>query len=110
MAKSDGWRTRDVREMIDRIEMEGVSRGARRCGIRSVKRGCVEGIGSCVQGEILRDMRESMRERDSWSGRELPIWRTAGGERIRGGIAGHFVALCFHFLLLFLLSHFREIC
>ena len=86
MAKSDGWRTRDVREMIDRIEMEGVGRGARRCGIQSVERGCVEGIGSCVRGEILRDVRESMRERDSWSGRELPIWRAAGGERIGGGI------------------------
>ena len=68
MAKSDGWRTRDVREMIDRIEMEGVSRCAQRCGIQSIERGCVEGIGSCVRGEILRDMRESMRERDSWSG------------------------------------------
>ena len=86
MAKSNGWRTQDVREMIDRIEMEGVGRGARRCGIRSVERGYVEGIGSYVRGEILRDMRELMRERDSWSGRELPIWRTAGGERIGGGI------------------------
>ena len=86
MAKSDGWRTRDVREMIDRIKMEGVDRGARRCGIRSVERGCVERIGSCVRGEILWDMRESIRERDSWSGRELPIWKTAGGERIGGGI------------------------
>ena len=46
----------------------------------------MERIGSCVRGEILRDIRESMRERDSWSGRELPIWRTAGGERIGGGI------------------------
>ena len=86
MAKGDGWRTRDVREIIDRIEMERVGRGARRCGIRSVERGCVEGIGSCVRGKILRDVRESMRERDSWSGRELPIWRAAGGERIGGGI------------------------
>ena len=75
-----------MREMIDRIEMEGVGRGARRCGIRSVERGGVEGIWSRVQGEILRDMRESMRESDSWSGQELPIWRTAGGKRIGGGI------------------------
>ena len=73
MAKSDGWRTRDMREMIDRIEMEGVGRGARRCGIRLVERGCVEGIWSRVRGEILRDMRELMRERDSWLGQELSI-------------------------------------
>ena len=53
---------------MDRTEVEGVDRGARRCGIQSVERGCVEGIGSCVRGEILRDVRESMRERDSWSG------------------------------------------
>ena len=68
MAKSDGWRTRDVREIMDRTEVEGVNRGARRCGIPSVERGRVEGVGSCVRGKILRDMRESMRERDSWSG------------------------------------------
>ena len=68
MVKSDGWRMQDVREMIDRIKMEGVDRGVQRCGIRSVKRGCVEGIGSCVQGKILWDMQESMQERDSWSG------------------------------------------
>ena len=86
MAKSDGWRTRDVREVMDRIEMEGVDRGVRRCGIQSVEQGCVEGIWSCVQGEILQDMWESMRERNRWSGRELSIWRTAGGERIGGGI------------------------
>ena len=63
----------DVREMMDQIEIEGVNRGARWCGIPSVEQGCVEGIGSCVRGEILRDMRESMRERDRWSGRELSI-------------------------------------
>ena len=73
MAKSDGWRTRDMREMIDRIKMEGVDRGARWCGIQSVEQGCVEGIWSRVRGEILRDMQESMRERDRWSGRELLI-------------------------------------
>ena len=66
MAKSDGWRTWDVREMMDQIKMEGVGRGARRCGIPSVEQGCVEGVGSCVRGEILRDMRESMQERDHW--------------------------------------------
>ena len=87
MAKSDGWRTRDVREMMDRTEVEGVDRGARRCGVQSVEQGCVEGIWGRVRGEILRDVRESMRERDSWSGRELLIWRAAGGERIGGGIA-----------------------
>ena len=58
-----------------------------RCGIQSVEQGCVEGIGSCVRGEILRDMRESMWERDRWSGQELLIWRTAGGKRIGGGIS-----------------------
>ena len=73
MAKGDGWRMWDVREIIDRIEMERVGRGARRCGIRSVERGCVEGIWSHVRGEILWDMRELMRERDSWLGRELSI-------------------------------------
>ena len=51
MAKGDGWRMWDVREIIDRIEMERVGRGARRCGIRSVERGCVEGIGSCVEAK-----------------------------------------------------------
>ena len=64
-----------------------VNRGAQRCGIQLVKQGCVEGIGSCVRGEILRDMWESMRERDRWSGQELLIWRTAGGKRIGGGIS-----------------------
>ena len=73
MAKGDGWRTRDVREIIDRIEMERVGRGTRRCGIQSVEQGRVEGIWNRVRGEILRDMRESMRERDRWSGRELSI-------------------------------------
>ena len=57
MAKSDGWRMRDVREMIDQIEMEGVGRGARRCGIRSVERGCVEGTlgakGNIPSGYIV---------------------------------------------------------
>ena len=66
--------------------MEGVDRGARRCGIQSVEQGCVEGIWSRVQGEILRDMRESMRERDHWLGRGLSTWRTAGGKGISGGI------------------------
>ena len=56
---------------MDRIEMERVDRGARRCGIQSVERGCVEGIGSCVRGEILRDMRESMQERDHWGQRAI---------------------------------------
>ena len=39
MAKSDGWRMRDVREVIDQIEMEGVDRGARRCGIHTGDKG-----------------------------------------------------------------------
>ena len=86
MAKSDGWKTRDVREMMDQIKIEGVDRGARWCGIQSVKQGHVEGLRSCVRGEILRDMRDSMRERDRWLGRELLIWRMAGGERIGSGI------------------------
>ena len=83
-----------MREIMDRTEVEGVDRGARRCGIRLVERGCVEGIGSCVRGEILQDVRESMRERDSWLGRELPIWRAAGGERIGGGIPAVSCLLC----------------
>ena len=48
MVKSDGWRTRDMREMMDQIEMEGVNRGAQQCGIQSVEQGRVEGIGSRV--------------------------------------------------------------
>ena len=58
---------------MDRTEVEGVNRGARRCRIQSVEQGRVEGIWNRMRGEILRDMRESMRERDRWSGRELSI-------------------------------------
>ena len=53
---------------MNRIEMERVGRGTRRCGIQSVEQGRVEGIWNRVRGEILQDMRESMRERDRWSG------------------------------------------
>lgn len=80
MVESAGWRMWDVREMVEQIET-GVKRGARRCRIQSVEHSCVEEFRSRVRGEIMRDMRELMRETNHWSGRELPRLGTAEGER-----------------------------